>query len=258
MPKSPSRRGYQQHARPSIFHDTRVLPYTFIAICCGGCYVGYSANQNAHSGRPGLMNLIDKHATCSLKNFREGRYYTLITSSFMHISPYHLLCNMLGLYSFGPVIVGSFGPAAFLTAWFGGSIACDSATLYWQSMKERAAAAFVQTRPTSGGLSSIWRRRPDANLQDLQTHAKAIGASGSVLALLGVYVGMKPHSGLFIFPIPAAIPAWIALTAFVAGSAYCVSENLFPAIGHTGHLGGIGFGLAYYYSWLRPWMRRFR
>lgn len=253
--KAPTQRAYHQNARPSILHRPNFLPYTFIAICCGGCALGCYAKQESQRGRSALRNLITKYAACSLQNIREGRYYTMITSSFMHFSPIHLACNMVGLYSFGPLIVMSFGPATFLVAWIGGSIACDSALLYWDSMKEKPASQYQQTKSASSGMSNVWRRNPDADLQAPQTHAVAIGASGSICALLGVFVGLSPTAKIQMFLLPP-LPAWIAMAGFTAASVYCMSENLFPFIGHAGHLGGLGFGLAYYYGRLRPWIRR--
>jgi membrane associated rhomboid family serine protease len=255
----PSRRWYHQAPRPSVFRDDRLLPYTFIAICCGGCALGYYAqNQSQSGGDTRLLDLIHKHAAYSLANIREGRYYTMITSSFMHFSPIHLTCNMYGLYQLGPLMTMYFGPATFLVIWIGGSIACDGATLYWDSMKEKAAAKFVQLKSAGGGMSNIWRLNRNADLQNLQTHAIGIGASGSVLSMLAVFVGMMPTHKIMLFPVPLPMPAWIAALGFVAGSAYCLRENYLPAIGHAGHLGGLGFGLAYYIVRLRPWLRRFR
>lgn len=146
-----------------------------------------------------------------------------------------------------------FGPASFLVIWIGGSLACDGATLYWDSMKEKAAAKF-----TNGGFGNMWRRNRNADLQALNTHAIGIGASGSVLSMLAVFVGMMPTHKIMLFPIPLPMPAWIAVMGFVAGSAYCLKENYLPAIGHVGHIGGMGFGLAYYFARLRPWLRRVR
>lgn len=252
----PSRRWYHQDPRPSFFRDHRLLPYTFIAICCGGCALGYYADQQSQSaGDTRLRDLIHKHAAYSLANIREGRYYTMITSSFMHFSPLHLACNMYGVYTLGPIMTMSFGPATFLVVWMGGSIACDGATLYWDSRKEAAAA---KQKFTSVGSSNIWRLNRNAELQDLDTHAIGIGASGSLLSMLGVFVGMMPTHQIMLFPIPLPMPAWIAALGFVAGSAYCLRENYLPAIGHVGHLGGMGFGLTYYFLRLRPWLRRFR
>ena len=252
------RRRFHQNFQPSIIHNPKVLPYTFIAICCGGCAVGYFAKQESALGRPDLLDSIKTHVAYSLQNIREGRYYTMITSSFMHFSGIHLLCNMYALYQLGPLMIIYFGPAAFFTLWIGGSIACNASALYWDSMKERASNAFTPARSASGGMSNIWRNNPNVDLQNLHTHAIGIGASGSICSMLAVFVSMMPNHKIWLFPVPVPLPAWFAAVGFVATSAYWLKENILPWIGHAGHLGGMGFGLAYYFGRLRPWLRRFR
>lgn len=244
------RRGYHQPPQPSFFRAPEVVPYLFMGICFGGYGYSWYADQELREGHPGPMGLLRKHATCSLDNFREGRYYTLVSSSFMHFTGIHIACNMLGLYNLGPQMVMAFGPGTFLAIWLGGAVACGSAELYWESSKQQKA--YVQAGDTKGGLSSIWKRQStDAH----QPESVSFGASGSVLSLLGAFVGLAPKAGLTMFPIPFALPAWFATTVFASGSVYCLKENLIPGIGHAGHLGGLAFGLAYYLLRLR--FRRF-
>lgn len=255
-----SRRWYhQQPPRPSLLRDHRFLPYTFIAICCGGCALGtYAQAQAKNKNDTRLLDLLNKHAAYSLDNIREGRYYTMITSSFMHYSPIHLFCNMYGLYQLGTLMTAYFGPAQFVAIWIGGSLACDGAQLYVDYAKDQAAKAFTQVRSASGGMSNIWRPNRNADVQALETHAVGIGASGSILSMLTVFVSMMPKEKIMLWPIPIPMRAWVAALGFAAGSAYCLKENYLPVIGHAGHLGGMGFGLAYWFVKLRPWLRRFR
>jgi len=66
----------------------------------------------------------------------------------------------------------------------------------------------------------------------------AIGASGAVFALGGVLAVMRPKLRVFVFPIPAPLPLWVA----VIGGFLVVS--FFPNVAWQAHLGGLAFGLA--------------
>ncbi|MBQ1496189.1 MAG: rhomboid family intramembrane serine protease [Bacilli bacterium] len=45
---------------------------------------------------------------------KSGEYYRIITSAFIHIGIFHILCNMYALYSLGPIIEHFFGRLKFL------------------------------------------------------------------------------------------------------------------------------------------------
>ena len=227
---------HQPHGNPNI------LPYTFMAICCAGCaFANY-----ARTTHPQLLPLIDRHAVCSLQNIREGRYHTMLTSSLTHFSPIHLAANMFGLSQLGPLMVTAFGPSGFLVLWVGGSLACDTATLYWERMLQQADGAGAQSRTMKG-------IRPEQTVE-----TKAVGASGSVLGMLAVFGCRMPKHRIIVFPLPIPMPAWLAIGSFAVGSVYCAVNVLLPFIGHAGHLGGMAFGTAYYYTWGRRYLKRLR
>lgn len=59
----------------------------------------------------------------SVDNFTSGRVHTLITSAFSHISTWHLVSNMIGLYFFGTSIGRYFGPEFLLKLYLSGAVA---------------------------------------------------------------------------------------------------------------------------------------
>ena len=65
----------------------------------------------------------------------------------------------------------------------------------------------------------------------------AVGASGAVFALGGALTVMRPKLKVFVFPIPAPIPLWVA----VIGGFFILSFVSFVA--WQAHLGGLVFGL---------------
>ena len=166
----------------------------------------------------------------------------------MHFELLHLCFNMFGLYSLGPLIVSTFGPAGFLALWVGSSLACDSATLYWDWLGEQAQLARF-ARIKSDML--LFRARVG---QIVET--QSIGASGSVLGFFTAFVCMMPKAKIFLFPIPVQMPAWTGLGVFVVGSVYCLVNGVLPQIGHVGHLGGMAFGAAWYFTQGRRILRK--
>ena len=65
----------------------------------------------------------------------------------------------------------------------------------------------------------------------------AIGASGAVFALGGALTVMRPGIRVFVFPIPAPIPLWVAV---IGGF---VILSFVPFVAWQAHLGGLVFGL---------------
>jgi membrane associated rhomboid family serine protease len=60
---------------------------------------------------------MDAHYVLSLKNLRQGRYYTLLTSSLTHFDLRHLAMNMMALISVGPPIISLYGAPQFIILW---------------------------------------------------------------------------------------------------------------------------------------------
>ena len=65
----------------------------------------------------------------------------------------------------------------------------------------------------------------------------AIGASGAVFAIGGALTVLRPSIKVFIFPIPAPLPLWVAV---IGGF---VILSFMPNIAWEAHLGGLLFGL---------------
>ena len=64
-----------------------------------------------------------------------------------------------------------------------------------------------------------------------------MGASGAIFAVAGALTVMAPKMRVFIFPIPAPLPLWVA----VIGGFIILS--FFPNVAWQAHLGGLILGL---------------
>ena len=128
--------------------------------------------------------------------------WTIVTNLFIHAGFGHIIVNMLTLYFFGAYLSRLAGNNRFLLVYFGGGIL--------------------------GNILFILLGQP---------FSVAVGASGAVFALGGVLTVMRPKLRVFVFPIPAPIPLWVA----VIGGFLIIS--FLPFIAWQAHLGGLIFGL---------------
>lgn len=145
-----------------------------------------------------------------------SRPWTLITSMFMHAGIGHIFANMFTLYFFGSTLFRMVGERNFLLVYFLGGIL--------------------------GGILYVLLANP---------YSIAVGASGAVFAVAGALTVLIPKDKVFIFPIPAPIPLWIAV---IGGF---VIMSFFPFVAWQAHLGGLALGLAagYYFKKSRPYFR---
>ena len=127
-----------------------------------------------------------------------------MTNLFVHGSIWHLLFNMLTFYFFGTFLIRLVGVRDFFIIYFGGGILGN--------------VFFMLLGPP---------------------FAIVIGASGAIFALGGALAVITPRLKVYVFPIPAPMPLWVAvLIGFVIMS-------FLPGIAWQGHLGGLIFGLIY-------------
>ncbi|ACT60663.1 rhomboid family intramembrane serine protease [Hirschia baltica] len=140
---------------------------------------------------------------------QKHQWYRVLTSGFLHVSPGHLLLNMLTLFFFGPYLeIKLLGPTGYLLVYFVSLIA--------------------------GGAWAVLEnyRRLDYS---------AVGASGAVSGALISFCMFEPFSLIYLFMI-IPIPAIVFGVAFISYSAFA-SGNEDSKIGHEAHLGGAIAGL---------------
>ncbi len=142
-----------------------------------------------------------------------GRPWTIITNLFIHGGLGHIFANMFTLYFFGSYLLELVGRKYFLLVYFCGGIL--------------------------GNILFMLLANP---------FSVAIGASGTVFAVGGALMVLRPNLKVIIFPLPIAIPLWVAV---VGGFVIMLS----PGVAWQAHLGGLVFGLAAGY-YFRKWGRR--
>lgn len=150
--------------------------------------------------------------------------WQVVTNAFMHGGFLHLFFNMYALFMFGGRIEYVLGGRNF--------------TLYY----------FV-CLVTASILQLLWLRYVE---QDFQT--PTVGASGAIFGLLLAFGMMWPQERLIVFPIPAAIPAWLFVIGYGLLELVSGTTGWMPGIAHFAHLGGMlgGFVLIQYWRGKLP------
>jgi len=140
--------------------------------------------------------------------------WTYLTSVFAHGGLGHIAVNSIALYFFGPIVERKLGSKRFSILFLGAGIVASVGSV----------AAPLLLGEVGGGL----------------------GASGAILAILGVLTILNPELRvLLFFAIP--MPLWLLTVGFAAFSVFAIGVGGLGAggIGHVAHLTGLVIGLAY-------------
>lgn len=143
---------------------------------------------------------------------------------------------MFALGSFGPMAVSRFGLPSTAILWIGSSLFCSSAVLIGEDYK-------------------VKQTRVDGQRSNHMLGGGYVGSSGSMLGIVAAIACAFPKQKIWIFPIPLPLPMRAALGLFGIGSAVAYFQNLVPLLSHTGHLGGMAFGVLYYLLSLKRQLR---
>jgi membrane associated rhomboid family serine protease len=134
--------------------------------------------------------------------------WMIVTDLFVHADFWHIFFNMITLYFFGTFLIRLVGTRDFLIIYFVGGI-----------------------------IGNIFFMLFVALLAQSLLYVSVVGASGAIFALGGALAILTPRLRVFIFPIPVAMPLWVA----VLGGFVILS--FIPGVAWQGHLGGLVTGL---------------
>ena len=138
---------------------------------------------------------------------QKGDYVRLVSSGFLHANWEHLIFNMISLYFFQDVIIGSMGNLLFLLIYFGSMLLGSVFSLY------------------------IYKKQP---------YYSAIGASGAVSGIIFAAIALYPTALSVNF-----LPGWLFGALYFGYSVFMMfNPQQGDNLGHAAHLGGALFGLA--------------
>lgn len=148
-----------------------------------------------------------------------NRSYTMLTSMFGHVSGLHLLFNMYCLYNFGPAL---------------------SRTATFSNSAPHLAAFYLSAGILSSMAAQLEAKVPSRRFRGGQ------GASGAIMALIGVFAVSYPHAQIGIMFVPGSVDAELALGLIAAVETYGLIFGIpFLRWGHSVHLAGLAVGYAY-------------
>jgi membrane associated rhomboid family serine protease len=161
----------------------------------------------------------ERNLIFSLRNFENGRFWTLLAALFVHASVLHLIGNMLFLFVFGSTLEKSVGPEKLLAIFLTGGI-----------LSFILGPAFL---PRGTGM---------------------LGASAAIFALAGSVMLIRPLKFSWLFLAPQGL---IAIIYFIYNVVLVYEKSLIPGydpqiayVAHIiGFITGIAFGIALSNRW---------
>ncbi len=171
---------------------------------------------------PNCGQTLCKYIALQPGNILQGRYlWTFITSMFMHGGFFHLFINMFVLFSLGRMMERIIGKKRY--------------TLFYLLSGIFAGLAFVILAGLFPGLLSIFGG----------IDAYAVGASGAIFAVAGLFVMLVPKARFMIIFLPFfSLPGYIMVPAVLILTWIASIATGLP-VGNSAHLGGFLFGLGY-------------
>lgn len=227
------RRAFATHRSPAAYIGAKNVIKVIIGanVLVFGAWIYGEQTRNY-----GLLRQLTDKFTLSLRNLKEHRYYTLLTSAFSHRALVHIGFNMFSLWTFGQIMafagIGAVNTAAVCLV---SAVAGSAAWAYHH--------AFIKPDPRQ---SHIFNRQV-IRARDMDT---ALGASGLVMGAGAAAACLWPFAPVQLMLIPINIPLWGAVAGFFMVDAYFVNSSA-SMIGHAAHMGGAVAGVAYYLLALR-------
>jgi membrane associated rhomboid family serine protease len=195
-------------------------------------------------------------------------WWQVVTYMFLHGGFTHVLFNMFGLVSFGPLLERQWGTARFLIFYFlcGIGAGLTQVGVNWiefQSLHDRLTdsgltASAIDTMLNTGrydgprGDTSV--RSTVVELYQIYS-TPMVGASGAIYGILVAFGLLYPNAklALMFIPVPVAakfvIPVILALDLFSGVTGFSLFGG---GVAHWAHLGGALIGFILMWFWRKP------
>lgn len=176
--------------------------------------------------------------------------HQFITYMFMHGSIQHIFFNMFGLFMFGQVLERYWGPKRFLIFYILTGLGAALAQYLVMYLQLSGPLASIDQQialisDASQQAAEISRRNEALNSNII------VGASGSLMGLLGAYGLLFPNQMLyiyFLFPVKAK---WFVIGYGVLELFSGISNTPGDSVAHFAHIGGLIVGVIIVLIWRR-------
>ena len=101
----------------------------------------------------------------------------------------------------------------------------------------------------SGAAGYLYNRYLQTQSSGMRDYTRGLGFSGAVMGISSVAACLAPTAKVAIYGI-IPVPLWALVAGYAVYDGYYVNSTN-TRIGHAGHLGGLGFGIVYYFARLR-------
>ncbi|KAF8520120.1 hypothetical protein JB92DRAFT_2668760, partial [Gautieria morchelliformis] len=161
-----------------------------------------------------ILEGLRRHFTLSWENWRQGRFWTLLTACFSNQATSHIFMNALTFYFMAPPVLQILGNVSFLALYLGGGIASSLVTIF---------------------------------VNEIILHKKRIvhGASGAIYSVISFMACVAPRAKFLVFGI-IPVPAWGCVAGLFAYDFFNAVTEKETGISEISHLAGILSGIAYF------------
>lgn len=172
--------------------------------------------------------VYDYLAASSKAIFRHGRIWELLTATFLHGTPFHLLWNMLFLWMVGREMESFYGSRDFTAMYLGAAVV---STLGWAVID----ALLQRSDPRMGP-------------------GVMVGASGAVMAVVVVYALYYPRREVLLFFV-LPVEMWLLVVVFLGYQVWLfLNPGVETKVAVASHLTGALYGYLFKHFDLR-WSR---
>lgn len=213
----------------------KLILYGAIGVNCAIFLYAQHATQQARQGFPENLKNFYRNFTINYNDVvQEGKWWTVITSTFSHIQPFHLLGNMLSAYYMGGLVAQTPGvrPLHFVILILGSGI---SGSLLYLGMRHQKLQEHSQKNTRGGAMPRDMKR--------------GLGFSGALMGVGAVAAFMYPRTTFAIYGI-IPVPLWALMMGYAVFDGAFLTDTT-SRVAHAGHLGGLAFGVMYYFAKFR-------
>ena len=186
------------------------------------------------------------------------RLWQIISYMFMHGGLWHILFNMIGLVSFGPILEQTMGEKRFFIFYFICGIGALLCQMTVQAIEVHAAigqftvpgVTLANVELRDGSSPFLAYDLPIAQKLYGIYNFPLVGASGAIFGILVAFGMFYPNLELMVMPIPVPIKAKFLIPIYIVFELVMgFGQFAGDSVAHFAHLGGALVGFIVIKAW---------